>query len=516
MALTKKENILSALIVLIVSLILRLWAVNFGLPYLYHPDEPTVVLKAVNIIQTGDLNPHFFNYPSFQIYLLVLIYLIFFFFGKAIGRFSSLQESILPPLKYAMGVGKEGFSGQFLLGRLSTVCLGVLSVFLLYAIGKKCKDWKIGVLASFFLALSPLHVINSKYIAPNVPMAFFVLLSFYFCLRIMERGELPDYLIAGFVCGVAISTKYNAYIGIFPLFLAHYFAGKKFFDKKLFAALVALVIGFILVTPYAVLDFPSFLKGVMYEAHHYRSGHLGWEGSMTWLWNLRKLIESEGFLLIGLAFIGLAISFLKKEKPFLLAGSFAIPYFVLISSFPVRFPRNLIPLIPFVSLYAAWALLFLFEWAASYLKKGRSQVAQPTLITLILVLSIGATICFPLVQDYWKLRELAREDVRTVAAKWIVKNIPAGSKIAAESYTPFLPVEKFDIQYFRYIAKNPPSFYKEQEFDYLILSSAMYGRFFKNSSRYEEYVNEYRRIFSTYKSYKVFENSLKIVILKVE
>ena len=515
MVLTKKENVLSALI-LLMSLILRLWAVNFGLPYLYHPDEPTVVLRAVNIIQTGDLNPHFFNYPSFQIYLLVLIYLIFFFFGKAIGKFSSLQESILPPLKYAMGVGKEGFFGQFLLGRLSTVCLGVLSVFLVYAIGKKCKGWKVGVLASFFLAVSPLHVINSKYIAPNVPMAFFVLLSFYFCLRIMERGELSDYLIAGFVCGVAISTKYNAYIGIFPIFLAHYFAGGKFFNKKLFAALVALVIGFILVTPYAVLDFPSFLKGVMYEAHHYRSGHLGWEGSMTWFWNLRKLIESEGFLLIGLAFIGLIISFLRKERPFLLAGSVVIPYFILISSFPVRFPRNLIPLIPFVSLYAAWTLLFLFEWTTSYLKKGRSQAAQPTLMMLAFVLIVGATIFFPLVQDYQKLRELACEDVRTVAAKWIVKNIPAGSKIAAESYTPFLPVKEFNVQYFKYIAENPPSFYKEHEFDYLILSSAMYGRFFKNPSRYGEYVDGYRKIFSAYKSYKVFENSLKIVILKVE
>ena len=43
---------------------LRVWGITFGLPYLYHPDEPLGVSVAINMVKTGDLNPHFFGYGS--------------------------------------------------------------------------------------------------------------------------------------------------------------------------------------------------------------------------------------------------------------------------------------------------------------------------------------------------------------------------------------------------------------------------------------------------------------------
>ncbi|MGB3058399.1 MAG: hypothetical protein WBE17_01555, partial [Anaerolineae bacterium] len=46
--------------ILLIAVALRLWGINFGLPYLYHPDEPGYVAIAQNMVKTGDLNPHFF------------------------------------------------------------------------------------------------------------------------------------------------------------------------------------------------------------------------------------------------------------------------------------------------------------------------------------------------------------------------------------------------------------------------------------------------------------------------
>jgi hypothetical protein len=46
-------------IILLVALGLRVWAIDFGLPYLYHPDEPSKIEIAQNIVKTGDLNPLF-------------------------------------------------------------------------------------------------------------------------------------------------------------------------------------------------------------------------------------------------------------------------------------------------------------------------------------------------------------------------------------------------------------------------------------------------------------------------
>jgi hypothetical protein len=49
---------------IVLGLVLRVWGITFGLPYLYHPDEPLGVSVAINMVKTGDLNPHFFGYGS--------------------------------------------------------------------------------------------------------------------------------------------------------------------------------------------------------------------------------------------------------------------------------------------------------------------------------------------------------------------------------------------------------------------------------------------------------------------
>ncbi len=49
-------------------------------PFVYHPDEPDVVGRAVTMLVTGDLNPHWFHYPTLPIYLYAAVF-------KALGLF---------------------------------------------------------------------------------------------------------------------------------------------------------------------------------------------------------------------------------------------------------------------------------------------------------------------------------------------------------------------------------------------------------------------------------------------
>ena len=48
--------------ILALAFLLRLVGVQFGLPHLYHADEPIVVNHAV-AYGAGDFNPHFFKIP---------------------------------------------------------------------------------------------------------------------------------------------------------------------------------------------------------------------------------------------------------------------------------------------------------------------------------------------------------------------------------------------------------------------------------------------------------------------
>ena len=98
------ELVLVALL-LGLSVLLRVWGFNYDLPYIYHPDEPSYVAFSQRIFQTGDLNPHFFNYPSLFFYINAVAYIPYYLFGKALGVFHTPYD-ILPPISLAMGVSR--------------------------------------------------------------------------------------------------------------------------------------------------------------------------------------------------------------------------------------------------------------------------------------------------------------------------------------------------------------------------------------------------------------------------
>ena len=50
--------------ILLVGLLLRLYGINFGLPYLYNPDEPNLVRIAFRILSSQDFNPRWFGHWS--------------------------------------------------------------------------------------------------------------------------------------------------------------------------------------------------------------------------------------------------------------------------------------------------------------------------------------------------------------------------------------------------------------------------------------------------------------------
>ena len=55
---------LALLLILALATGLRLYGLDFGLPYLYQPDEPNKVEAAQNILKSGDLNPHYLDRKS--------------------------------------------------------------------------------------------------------------------------------------------------------------------------------------------------------------------------------------------------------------------------------------------------------------------------------------------------------------------------------------------------------------------------------------------------------------------
>src|ERR1041385_8451911 len=74
--------------VTVLALCLRITALRYGLPFHYHWDEPTIMNRAVRM-GGGDLNPHFFYYPSLLMYLLLAAQGPLYAVGHVLGIYPS-------------------------------------------------------------------------------------------------------------------------------------------------------------------------------------------------------------------------------------------------------------------------------------------------------------------------------------------------------------------------------------------------------------------------------------------
>lgn len=477
-------------LVLLVALVLRLVGLRFGLPYIYHPDEPAIIGPVRVMMQTGDFNPHWFNWPSFYIYIQLAVASARYFYGVSKGQFDAVT-----------GMAMQHF---YPAGRLATVLFGVATVYLVFLVGRRLFSKSVGIVAALLLAVSFLHVKDSHYITVDVPATFFVLLSFFFSLLIFQEGKLKDYLFAGLFAGLAASTKYNGILILLSLFGAHFLGKQKpYLNRKLAVGVLSAAFGFLIGNPYALLDLPNFLNGVAFDIYHYTHGHLGYEGSNNWLFYLNYLFrEGVGPGIFISAVGGLVLILVKRDIKLLFVSLFPLIYFILISNYKVRFVRNIMPVIPFLSLVAAYFFLEGFRWLKE--RTALNKIVDYMIFGILLL----AVIAVPFIRSLQFDIGSSLLPTRTLAAAWIEKNIPKGSKIAANEYGP--PLGDDHVVSTGNLTDYPFQFYRERGYDYLVLSSGDYGRFFREPERYADIVRRYKEFFEKGKLVKSFNGDSRV------
>src|SRR3989338_423988 len=148
--------------ILTLAFLVRIIGINFGLPDLYHADEPIIVNHAL-AYGTGDLNPHFFKVPPLVSYLLFMCYGVYFALGRAVGFFSELEDFqnlfLTDPTNF------------YLIGRIIFgVLCGTATIYVFYRLLNRFFSRSHALLGSFFLAFAFLHVRDSHYIYADTPL----------------------------------------------------------------------------------------------------------------------------------------------------------------------------------------------------------------------------------------------------------------------------------------------------------------------------------------------------------
>ncbi|MDZ7372001.1 MAG: glycosyltransferase family 39 protein [candidate division KSB1 bacterium] len=474
--------------VLLMALIWRIWKIEDRLPYVYHADEPRWVKISQDIFKTGNLNPHFFNYPSMLFYVNAAAYAPYYLIGKTTGKFSSPQD-ILPAHNQVMGSYFVPYPSTMIMGRLITALFNLATVGLVYFIGKRLGGPAVGLIAALFLAVEPTNIDNARIVGPDALMTFFCVAVSAFALQILDRGRLRDYLAAGLAVGFAVASKYNAVLIAAVIPVAHALRGNRpILDNRPLYAALAGIAGFLFVMPFALLDFRTFIRQALWEASHYsRAGHPGMEGKALF-WYLRYMAKT-GAPLYLFAALQILRGILHRHRSTLLLSAFPVTYFAFISLMKVRNDRTFLPIIPFAALLAAQFILYLHQEILRR-TKGRFSFAAVLLVLLVLLQPLRLT-----------LREHAthlRPDSRDLAREWVYANIPQGSKIAVESYSPYIDPQRYQVQGFHKLIDQSAEAYLAQGFQVIIFSQGMYGRFFREPQRYADEIARYQALFERF------------------
>jgi len=415
-----KKEVTILFLIVVVGFLLRFWGIGFGLPNLYHQDEKVTMGIALGF-GSGDLNPHYFWHPNLLHYLLFFVYGVYFLFGKVVGWFPALSDF---EREFFMNPSSFYWLGRFVVG----VLFGTATIGATYALAKKLFQARIALIAALFLSLLFLHVRNSHYIRHDIPVTFFIIVSLFSYISLLENPKRSRYFFAGFLTGLSISTNWNAFLLVPFFFIVHIFNTKenqtRLFSVSFLLGLVMIPITLFLTSPFVFFDGPT-LQG---EFSHLLARALGDRNESARIYDFRYLFEilpiGIGTLFMITGFIGLGSSFMKPKKGILLIASFAMSYYFLFEILKSKHPPYIIPLLPFLCIFSA---VFLESIV-------RVVKISSTWRNVLGVLMIGILILPSAMASIRHNILLTRKDTRTLAREWIESHLQEGTKIALERY----------------------------------------------------------------------------------
>ncbi len=406
------------LLIILTGLFFALSLVGIGqdLPYAPHIDEIHFITSAHRIARTGNLNPFWFGNPgSTVIYPLAFL--------MKLGDFLDLRLA-------------AGWQNQYLLGRAVSVGYAVLSLPLLYLLAKRLFGAETRALIAVSLyVFYPLVIRHSQLTRTDSAATFWGLFALNLFAVMIKSPTIKNYLLTALAVGLAISSRYFM-VALIPLFFIYPFLDKirrgnpagYAWRRSLFGASAA-VLSFVVTTPYFLLDFQRVLISLNIEARSIHPGADGLTKAGNLIWYISEALpDAITSLQFAFLVIGALLILVRKDRT-LIAVLYSVIFFLIISAHPLHWRRWLIPLLPIVSLIVAHGYVTIVQLVT------KNAFVLSLGVAMLLYLPVTSTIRTTLYN--------ARPTTRVRATRWVLKNVPAGSRIATEVYTGGLVTENF-------------------------------------------------------------------------
>ncbi|HKA93276.1 MAG TPA: glycosyltransferase family 39 protein, partial [Acidimicrobiia bacterium] len=382
----------------------------------------------------------------------------------------------------------------YLIGRLWSIAFAVAAIPLVFLLGRRCFSTAVGLAGAALWAVLPLAVSYGRVVRTDSAGVFFALLALLLIVRLLDRALLRDYVLAGVVLGLGISSRYFLVTLLAALVVAGVIAIRRHVAgasiRRLAAGVGAAVATFAVTTPYFLLDWSSTRASLANE-NTSNLGHDGLSPVGNLRWYLGDAIpKSLTWPLALLAVVGIAVALRHgrdSRRLVLLAG--VTTFLVAISMSELHWERWPLPILPVVVLFAV-------DGIARLAAEASAHVGNPGLSPALALAGVVFVALWPAKGVIeLNLRE-SRPSTRIVARRWIEANVPAGSALVKELKT--APLNDTDLHWMERNTLTRDGWtldhYVDDGFHYFVTNPGISGNFSTQPRRYPVQARFYREL----------------------
>lgn len=407
------------ILILILSLILRLYKQNWDNFQLQHPDERALLMWADTLNFQKNLEPPSFNYGSFPLYLL-----------KVTSDIFAPSKSIFEQASRARTMSALVDTGTVFLIYILAINLGLTS--------------GVALISSLLYSISFFPIQNAHFFIVDPFLTFAFLLSSIILVRILRKPKIVLFILLGASLALAFSIKFTAIIFILAVVIVLLASRQKivFIITTLIFVLFthSILMPFAYNWAYSLLPHsgistkiylntkplqllstfinPKFIQDISLQTQMSSDPFifpytLQYVTTTPYLYFLAQIFFwGLGPIVFLLTFYGLFnIKNYKYLLPVLLVN---LLFFLVIGRSSVKFMRYLLPLYPLLTILAGAGLMAIY-------KKTNRVIFTAILLITIFYSTLFFTIYF-------------QPNTRISAESWARLNIPIGSTIAVEHW----------------------------------------------------------------------------------
>ncbi len=453
-------------LILAAGLGLRLWNIDYGLPFVYSIDEGSHFTSRAVEMFWQDLDPGYYQNPS------AYTYLIYALFRAMYGPLGFLFDL---PFGNVTDQFDKNPTEMWIAARALAAVLGMAGVAATYWAARRLWGVREGLVAAALLAFAFLPVAYSRVAVTDVGALMGVALALGFAVWAYEDGRLRFFAAAGAAAGLALSFKYTAGLALVPVAiaaLARLWPQRTGAEQRrtgaaarrpdsllalgglaLGAALAGLV--FVVLNPYLFGSLDAWWSDLRDQAEVAADDPKPGQESGGVSYYLDSLTWGLGWAAALAALAGALLELRRNLVRGLMLVAVPLALFVYLSVQSRYFGRWLLPAYPALAMLGALALARTADALAAWRTRrprghplggtggasltrsdAHGRRFEPRAAAALLAGLTALVLVQPLAADIRSAQALGRDDTRQQARDWIEAHYPPELRLAVEPAVP--------------------------------------------------------------------------------